>query len=259
MAVGAVIACLALQLRPIVNWSNPLQEAKLLLLEQSPTSKAKWLPSLQEYVDNQMFGTFSKFTRGGLWYIEQWGSLRNAAMTAHVALRTAAFVDSVSEKEKDIVQLVWAHYARCFAKQQMAYIMGSSGRSFVTGWGDNPPKRPHHRNAICGYVLKGQNCTMRMFHDKKTVFANVLPGGLVSGPDLQEKFNDDHTRPVESEVATDFNAALVSGAPPCSHHWAPDVLFLPLLPPSLCLPCRQTFCAATGVGVGSCMQARWES
>ena len=56
------------------------------------------------------------------------------------------------------MQIVWAHHARCFGKQQLEYIMGTSptspGRSFVTGWGASPPTRPHHRNALCAYVLQ---------------------------------------------------------------------------------------------------------
>ena len=56
------------------------------------------------------------------------------------------------------MQIVWAHHARCFGKQQLEYLMGTSvdspGHSFVTGWGTKPPVRPHHRNALCGYVLE---------------------------------------------------------------------------------------------------------
>ena len=36
-----------------------------------------------------------------------------------------------------------------FAKSQIDYCLGSSGRSFVVGFGTNPPVRAHHRAASC--------------------------------------------------------------------------------------------------------------
>ena len=34
---------------------------------------------------------------------------------------------------------------RRFADKQMHYILGDTGRSYVCGFGVNPPVRPHHR------------------------------------------------------------------------------------------------------------------
>ena len=33
-----------------------------------------------------------------------------------------------------------------FAENQINYILGDGGRSYVCGWGNNPPQRPHHRS-----------------------------------------------------------------------------------------------------------------
>ena len=30
-------------------------------------------------------------------------------------------------------------------KSQIDYILGDNGRSYVVGFGENPPKNPHHR------------------------------------------------------------------------------------------------------------------
>ena len=35
------------------------------------------------------------------------------------------------------------------AKTQLDYALGSSGRSYVCGFGTNPPLQPHHRAASC--------------------------------------------------------------------------------------------------------------
>ena len=37
--------------------------------------------------------------------------------------------------------------SKAFAKKQINYMLGSTGRSFVVGFGRNPPKRVHHRGA----------------------------------------------------------------------------------------------------------------
>lgn len=34
---------------------------------------------------------------------------------------------------------------RQWAQQQIDCLLGSTGRSFVVGFGTNPPQRPHHR------------------------------------------------------------------------------------------------------------------
>ena len=37
--------------------------------------------------------------------------------------------------------------ARDFARSQIDYMLGDSGRSYVVGFGHNPPTRPHHAGA----------------------------------------------------------------------------------------------------------------
>lgn len=32
---------------------------------------------------------------------------------------------------------------------QLGYALGDTGRSFVVGFGKNPPKQPHHRSSSC--------------------------------------------------------------------------------------------------------------
>ena len=109
------------------------------------------------------------------------------------------------------VQVVWAHHARCFARQQMNYIMGSTGHSFVTDWGFNPPEKPHHRPASCGYVLLEEICTLATWGNTQRAFPNVLTGALVGGPNLYDEWEDNHLDFIASEVALDYNAALLSG------------------------------------------------
>ena len=40
--------------------------------------------------------------------------------------------------------------ARCTAVKQLHYVAGDNDRgSYIVGFGQNPPKRPHHRNSAC--------------------------------------------------------------------------------------------------------------
>ena len=74
-------------------------------------------------------------TPQGLVFINEWGSLRHAANAAFGCMLVA---DSGIGNG--------AAY-RNFAKSQIDYALGSTGRSYVVGFGVNPPQRVHHRAA----------------------------------------------------------------------------------------------------------------
>lgn len=212
-------------INPVVGWRNPLQEAKLILLEDNENSEGTWLPGLMEWVDAQMFSDDVQYSRKGLWQTPRegaahGGALANAAGVANVALRTAAIADNLATTEEDGWQVVWAFHARCFARQQLDYIMGSTGRSFVTGWGEDPPVQPAHRGASCAYVAKGTTCNGKQWADPTLKFANTLPGALVGGPNLYDEFEDNHLQEIQSRVSVDSNAALLGGTNP---HTPPDL------------------------------------
>merc|ERR1712008_352175 len=99
------------------------------------------------------------------------GSLRHANNVAFIALR-AADLGLNPETYRE------------FASSQIDFSLGSSGRSFVVGYGVNPPQRPHHRASSCpdppsdcseGFSNPGPN-------------PHVLYGGLVGGPALDGSY-----------------------------------------------------------------------
>ena len=72
-------------------------------------------------------------TNKGLVYIDEQGASRYAVNAALIALQASkVFPDYASTYET-------------FAKKQINYLLGDSGRSFVVGFGINPPQRPYHR------------------------------------------------------------------------------------------------------------------
>merc|ERR1711879_388430 len=91
--------------------------------------------------------------------------------------------------------------AKCdeFVDTQIGYILGDTGRSYVVGFGENPPLRPHHRASPCPITSPcGDN-------EKNSPNANpqTLYGALVGGPDGKDDY-------ISNEVATDYNAGFQS-------------------------------------------------
>jgi hypothetical protein len=92
-----------------------------------------------------------------------------------------------------------------FAEQQINYILGDNPRnaSYMCGFGENPPVRPHHRTAHGSW------------NDQLTDPApnrHVLYGALVGGPASPDDFDysDDRGDWIANEVACDYNAGFTA-------------------------------------------------
>lgn len=101
----------------------------------------------------------------------------------------------------------------CTLRRQLGYILGDAGRSFVVGFGANPPARPHHRASSCPPL--GAACSWDAFNSHAPN-PHTLFGALVGGPGGDDSYVDDRGDYIKNEVATDYNAGL-SGAFACAH------------------------------------------
>jgi cellulose 1,4-beta-cellobiosidase len=133
-------------------------------------------------------------TPGGLKFLSQWGSLRYAAATAFMA---AVYVDTnpnLTPEQKTRYETLLS--------SQINYILGNNphNRSYMVGFGNNPPVNPHHRCAHGSWA-----------NDMSTPKQNrhTLWGALVGGPDQSDSYIDDRMNYVTNEVACDYNAGLV--------------------------------------------------
>ena len=111
------------------------------------TGEQAWLDKAVAVYDTQLAGQTLQWTQawdgkvrttaGGLAYLDTWGSLRYAANTSFMAL---VYADTVRDHD--------GRY-HDFAVRQIRYMLGDNpaGRSYVVGYGTNPPKNPHHRGA----------------------------------------------------------------------------------------------------------------
>lgn len=136
-------------------------------------------------------GESIQYTPKGLAWLAQWGSLRYATTTAFLA---SVYSDWSGCDDKK------AEVYKEFAKSQAEYALGSTGRSFVVGFGENPPLHPHHRTAH-GSWANSQAIPQNHRH--------TLYGALVGGPDVTDAYKDDINDYVCNEVACDYNAGFV--------------------------------------------------
>lgn len=121
----------------------------------------------------------------------QWGNLRYVANVAYIALMYSESVSDETAKQRLID----------FAKSQIDYMLGENpnGFSYVVGYGENYPLRPHHR-AASGTTLSDPN-------PNRYVIEGALVGGPMSANDNDyQDVRDGEIGWTANEVATDYNA-----------------------------------------------------
>jgi hypothetical protein len=130
------------------------------------------------------------YTPGGLAWLDQWGSLRYAMNTSLLAFIYSDWVTDAAKKKR----------YHDFAVRQADYVLGEnpSNRSFVVGFGVNPPTRPHHRTAHGSWADN-----LAIPEESR----HILYGALVGGPGKDDKYADSRQDYIMNEVATDYNAA----------------------------------------------------
>jgi len=173
-------------------WDDVMYGASLLL------AKATNKPIYKEHVERHLDywsvgygGDKIAYTPKGLAHLTAWGVLRHSTTTAFLAAVYSDWEECPSDKAKYYLE---------FAKQQVDYALGSSGRSYVVGFGENPPQRPHHRTAHSSWVDTA---------DEPDYHRHILYGALVGGPDQNDKYVDSVADYVQNEVACDYNAGFV--------------------------------------------------
>ena len=174
------------------SWDEKIAGAQLLLA--MITGKDNYKQDIQKYVDSWLPGASVTHTPKGLAWRAKWGANRYAANTAFLALVAADLgVKPATYRE--------------FAKKQIHYMLGDSGRSFVVGFGNNPPQRPHHASSSC--PLAPAQCNWDQYNSAGPN-PQVLNGALVGGPDENDKYADVRSDYIMNEVTTDYNAGFQS-------------------------------------------------
>lgn len=174
-------------------WDDVYTGSVLLLAKI--TGKEEYKNKVQKNLDFWTVGTEEgdkiTYTPKGLAWLNQWGSLRYATTSAFIALSYSEWEGCPKDKQKLYFD---------FAKSQIDYALGSSGRSFVVGYGENPPKQPHHRTSQGSWS-----------NDMREPSPNrhILYGALVGGPIMNDIYTDDVANYTTNEVACDYNAGFI--------------------------------------------------
>lgn len=158
------------------------------------TGEQEYKSKIQQNLDWWTTGTNGErvtYSPKGLAWLDSWGSLRYATTAAFLAAVYADYSGCPADKAETYMD---------FCEQQINYALGSTGRSFVVGFGENPPEHPHHRTAQGSW---SDNMNEPAEH------RHTLYGALVGGPDASDNYEDVVTDYNKNEVACDYNAGFV--------------------------------------------------
>ena len=176
------------------NWSMCWDDVHIgaaVLLAKITGDKA-YKDEVQKHLDFWTTGTSDgqkiTYSPKGLAWLDQWGSLRYATTTGFIATVYSRWDGC----PKDKADTYWN-----FAVSQADYALGSSGRSYVVGFGENPPVHPHHRTS------QGSYCDNM---NEPGTSRHTLYGALVGGPDASDGYSDTVSDYNKNEVACDYNA-----------------------------------------------------
>jgi hypothetical protein len=96
---------------------------------------------------------------------------------------------------------------RCWARSQLRYILGSTGYSYVLGFGGAFPRKPHHKSSSCSADYS-QACDWNAFN-AMAANPNVAWGALVPGPDASDKYSDLRNNQAQGEPRTHYQGVLI--------------------------------------------------
>jgi len=136
----------------------------------------------------------------------EWANLQFSTTSASLALFHAKYTRDATKRFNDIT----------FAQKQVEYAMGiGSLRSYVVGYGHNPPTQPHHAAASCRDMPAPCNWDDE---SKPGPNGHVIYGAMVAGPggvrknaaNPDDSYTDKRRDYVTNEVANDYNAGFTN-------------------------------------------------
>lgn len=175
------------------NWDNKAFACYVLMA--TITSDQDYRNDAERHLDywtQGYLGDRVAYSPGGQAFMAEWGSLRYAANTSFLALVYGRYLE---DKDSPRSKLYTA-----FAVNQVNYMLGENPqqRSFVVGFGKNPPINPHHRNAH-----GSSPGNLNLPKNNK----NIIYGALVGGPSKpNDEYVDSRFNYMENEITCDYNA-----------------------------------------------------
>ena len=135
----------------------------------------------------------------------KWGNLAFSTTAASCAAMTAKYTQDPAFKQRLLN----------FAQKQVDYAMGAGTRSYVVGWGFNPPDQVHHAAASC--PDRPAECGWSAFSSplpNPQVLYGALPGGpggqKVNPSNPDNSFVNIRSDYVTNEVAVDYTVGFTT-------------------------------------------------
>lgn len=174
----------------VFSWDD--KRAGILVMLSKITGREVYKSALNQFM-NWLIESAYRTPKGLVW-LDETSPNGFAANAALIALQAA-----------DVFQDYRTIFTN-FAKQQVNYILGDTGRSFIVGYGRNPPQKAYHRGSSCQDVPSP--CT---WQDRQSTRGNpqVLFGAIVSGPDRLDRYEDSRTQRF-NDVSLDATAGIMS-------------------------------------------------
>ncbi|XP_039006697.1 endoglucanase 16-like [Hibiscus syriacus] len=155
-------------------------------------------------------------TPGGLIHLRDGANLQYVTGASFLFTIYGDLLHRYREKVQCGYKQFEAKHLWAFAKQQMDYILGKNpqGRSYMVGFGKNPPKQAHHRGASVPLSEANEdvNCAMSFarWFNKDQPNPNELTGAILGGPDMQDNFSDLRWTSIYTEPCTYVNTLAVA-------------------------------------------------
>lgn len=186
----------------LFNYENVVPALDLLLYKATKDSMYK--KNVQDFVREWM-NTKSK-TGDIIYTTKNLAKAQPAGTLQHTA--NAAFYTMVAAK--NVMDSKFMLYA-CWARNQIGYMLGDAGRSYVTGYGAVQPTKTPHKAASCP-PPDVTDCTWESAYYTTDPNYNPLRGGLVGGPDDSDNWSDDRDMNNPANTVSLLNSAGFSAA-----------------------------------------------
>ncbi|XP_051192231.1 endoglucanase 8 [Lolium perenne] len=203
------------------SWDLKYPGAQVLLAELNMTASGG-LQSFKTQADNFVCAVLPDtpfhqvfITPGGMIHLRDGANSQYVTGTAFLFVVYADWLHRAGEKVMCGDTPIKPERLREFAKQQMDYLLGANpmGRSYVVGFGVNPPTQPHHRGASTPVLKPGTvvNCGMSFgdWFAPDRPNPNELTGAIMGGPDGADKFIDKRNASACTEPCTYINSLAI--------------------------------------------------
>ncbi|BAF10211.1 endoglucanase 8 precursor [Oryza sativa Japonica Group] len=200
------------------SWDLKFPGAQVLLAELNMTSSGG-LQSFKSQADNFVCAVLPdtpfhqvSITPGGMIHLRDGANSQYVTSTAFLFVAYSDILRRINQPVMCGAQAVQPARLLQFAKQQIDYLLGANprGRSYVVGFGVNPPTQPHHRGASTPVLPPGYqvNCGMSFseWFTPDRPNPNELTGAIMGGPDGGDNFSDKRGNSSCTEPCTYINS-----------------------------------------------------